>query len=172
MTDWKPLRDEYISGSGTLRELAECHGVSYDMLKRVSAVEGWRELRTKRQFRRSDEGFQTRIEDITDRLLDQIQKATEELELATVVTKTKEKLEFGERTTEERQWISGDKVDVKDLKTLTDALRIIRDLRFPKSMLDIREQEAKIRNLERQLEDRGASAITVTLAGEMEDFAG
>lgn len=111
------------------------------------------------------------MEEITDRLLDQILQAVGELNVGTVATKTKEKLENGERVTEERCCIPGGKVDVKDLKALTDALRILRDIRFPQTALDIREQEAKIRNLERQLAQQGQASVLVTMDDDMAQLA-
>ena len=171
MTDWKKLRDEYVAGSASLGELAQIHQLDVDVIRQRAHSEGWQASRRKVRKRRSDKEVQQRMEVITDRLLDQILQAVGELDVGTVATKTKEKLENGERVTEERCCIPGGKVDVKDLKALTDALRILRDIRFPQTALDIREQEAKIRNLERQLAQQGQASVLVTMDDDMAQLA-
>ena len=50
------------------------------------------------------------------------------------------------------------------------ALKDIRDIQMVRPPLDIREQEAKIRNLERQFTEHGDTTVTVTLAGEVEQY--
>ena len=46
MADWVSIKAEYIAGAGTLKELAEQHGVCYPTLRKIAANEKWRENRT------------------------------------------------------------------------------------------------------------------------------
>ncbi|MEG0270562.1 MAG: hypothetical protein RR653_12235 [Clostridia bacterium] len=47
MADWLKIKAEYISGCGSMRELAQKHGMSLSAIKRRSAAEGWTANRTE-----------------------------------------------------------------------------------------------------------------------------
>ncbi len=49
MTDWKKIREEYVTGSLAMRPLAEKCGVSFNTLKEHAAREAWSEKR--REYR-------------------------------------------------------------------------------------------------------------------------
>lgn len=170
--DLTKLRDEFIQGGVSLRELSRRYPLSYAAIQRAAQREDWKGERQRwLQQNLEAPGFQQRIDTIADKLLGQIERAAGELDLVATLTRTREKTESGERTVEQRVIERLQKVDVKELKDLVSALKTLRDLRIPKSSLDIREQEAKIRNLERQFEEQGAVEITITLDGEIGEFA-
>ena len=169
MTDWKQLRSEYIGGTASLKQLCNTHGIRYEAAKRACAAGNWTRLRTARQ---GIAGVQLRIDAITDRLLDRVDQAVEELAMKDLVTKTKEKLEFGERTTEEHHPVPGGLVDVARLKTLTGVLKDIRAIRIPQSELEVREQELRLEAMEQRLSGEQGAELTVTLSPEAEAFAG
>ena len=45
MTDWNELRVRYVSGSMSLRKLAEENGASYSQVTKHASAEKWREQR-------------------------------------------------------------------------------------------------------------------------------
>ena len=122
------------------------------------------------QPRDQDRALQ-RINVLTERLLERIDQAVEEQDRETLVTKTKEKTDTGERTTEEHTQVKG-LVDVKRVKDLSSALKTLRDIRMPMTPLDLREQEIRIRSLEARLTQQSGQDILVTMSEQLEEFAG
>lgn len=167
--NWNEIKEEYIHGGGSLRFLSDKYGVSYNSLRRIANRDCWKSLRRK-ENRETDE-LKHSVDEISRKLLCAIERAAGELDSCRIVTKTKIKTQDGEQSTEQISFVPGGNVDCKDLKVLTAALKDIRDIQMVRSELDIREQEAKIRNMERQLCADGDVHVTVTLAGEMENYA-
>ena len=168
MTDWTRIKDDYVSRGKSLRSLAKEYDVCYSRLQKRAKQENWSGLRGAGEVVNGD--FQESLNRLCLRLLDAVEQAAEELSLNVSVTKTKVKTEDGECTTEQRVLEPGGKVDCKDLKVLTAALKDLRDLQMIRDPMDIREQELKIRNLERQFAGHD-SAVTVKLEGQTEAFA-
>ena len=166
--DWTRIKEDYASGSLSLRSLSKKYGVSYSTIQSRANRENWARIRGGGEVVNPD--FQENLNALCRQLLALAEQAAEELSMNIIVTKTKVRTEDGECTTERRYYEPGGTVDCKDLKVLTAALKDIRDLQMIRDPLDIREQEVKIRNLERQF-SRQENAVTVTLAGETEGFA-
>ena len=166
--DWTRIKEDYASGSLSLRSLSKKYGVSYSTIQSRANRENWARIPGAGEVVNPD--FQENLNALCRRLLALAEQAAEELSMNIIVTKTKVRTEDGECTTERRYYEPGGTVDCKDLKVLTAALKDIRDLQMIRDPLDIREQEVKIRNLERQF-SRQENAVTVTLAGETEGFA-
>lgn len=58
------------------------------------------------------------------------------------------------------------------IKDITTALKNIKEIKGFKSEADMREQEARIRNLERQAEDDDASKdVKVTIEGDLNEYS-
>lgn len=90
--DWKAIRAEYVAGGGSLRALAEKHGVSLALIGTRSAREGWqedREAETERVRRLAMSASRARrvkreaaslekVEGQTERLIDMISTALED----------------------------------------------------------------------------------------------
>ena len=165
MNNWTKLRLEFVYGEGELKELAQGHGIAYDEARLRCRQEGWRKQRQRMKQ------MNLRMEELTGRVLDAVDRALAEADLATKVVRTKEKLENGERTTEEHMAVKGACVDVKTVKTAAEILKLVRDLSSLRDPMDRREQEIKIRNLERQLESTAGTNITVKLEDGAEEFA-
>jgi len=169
VVNWNDIKEEYLSSRVSLRSLSKKYEVSYSALQRVARQEDCQSLRRRKEAVHSD--LKCSIDDISCRLLKAIDRAVGELDSCRVVTKTKVKTQDGEQSTEHISFSPGGNVDCKDLKVLTAALKDIRDIQMIRSPLDIREQEAKIRNLERQLSTDSGVHVTVTLNEELENFA-
>jgi uncharacterized protein YjcR len=152
--DWSAIKTEYITDESTsYRKLAEKYGVSYTSIGERARKEGWAEERerflnktlsktlnaiSKKQAKRA-----SRVQMVAAKLLKKIEAAVDDFNMHDL---------FTDRTA---------------LKQITGALKDIKDIQMIKSDADLREQEARIRNLERQAEadDSNVNAVTVTIEG-------
>jgi transposase len=173
VVDWKKIKAEYIAGGTSYRQLAEKYGVSFSTLRKVAAKENWTDLRnkcgtksdTKIIERLSDKSVDkmSRVLDITDKLLDKLEQAIEELDIQLYksVVKTKE-IEYNhdlrpDKPTKETIYEEEKVIEVKSivdrsgLKAIASSLRDIKEIQMLKTELDKQEQEARIRNLEHQI---------------------
>lgn len=165
MADWQKIKTEYITTNTSYRKLAEKYGVSYPTIAKRSKEENWAEQRkqfanktlTKTIDEISDKAADkmSRIEGITDKLLIKLEKAVDELDLEIVKKKVKVEREGMEVTTESMQARAGGIVDRSGLRQITAALKDLKEIQMIKSELDRREQEARIANLQRQVEKDG-----------------
>ena len=193
--DWKRIKAEYIAGGTSYRKLAEKYGVSFSTLRKVAAKEQWTELRNKAGAKRdtkiidsvSEKEAQkaidklSRVSDLTDKLLDKLEQAIEELDIQLYkdVKKTKV-IEYNnelrpdkptKETIYENEKVSEIKtiVDRSGLKAIASSLRDIKEIQMLKSDLDKQEQEARINKLrkEAEREDDTTNEIEVVFkAGE------
>lgn len=173
--DWKTIRNEYITDeSSSYRKLAKKYNVSLTAITNKAKQENWVEKR--RQFKDktttktmevlSDKSADklTRVLDITDRLLDKLEKAVEELDIQLYkdVVKTKE-IEYNhelrpdkptKETIHEQEKVIEVKsiVDRSGIKVIASALRDIKEVQMLKTELDRMEQEARISKLQKEAE--------------------
>lgn len=151
--DWKKIKAEYIAGGTSYRRLAEKYGVSRSKLQAKATSENWVELRSQAEAKTeskiveavSDQGAKKAVNliDVADKLLAKI------AEVIDIVN------------------------DTQGIRHLSSALKDIRDIKGIKSSADMREQEARIRNLEKQAEKTEESNdITVTIGSEAEEYSG
>jgi hypothetical protein len=196
LVDWNAIKTEYITDeSSSYRKLAKKYGVSLTAITNRAKNENWVELR--RQFKdkltaKNIEKFSekqserlSRIQNITDKLLTKLERAVEELDIQLFknVTKvkeieynnferpdkpTKEIIHEEEKFTEVRTII-----DKSGLKAVASALRDIKEVQMLKTELDRKEQEARIRNLEKQAEadDKDDKEIKVVIVGDLDKYS-
>ena len=156
--DWIKIKTEYVTTDTTYRELAEKYGISQTQVANHSKDEGWRKLREEHlqnickkalnTVANQQAGRMARLQTVADKLLDKIENMVDAME------------------------ITGGTIDKQSLKQLSGALRDIKEIQNLKSDIDIREQEARIRNLEKQAEDSTGSdkEIKITICGNAEEF--
>lgn len=194
--DWKIIRNEYISDeSSSYRKLAKKYGVSVTAITKHSQDEDWigqRQQLKDKTITKSIEKLSektadklSRVSDLTDRLLDKLEKAIEELDiqLAKEVEKVKE-IEYNNdlRPDKPTKEIIHEKEKVKEYKTIVDrsglkaissSLRDIKEIQMLKSELDKQEQEARIAKLrkEAERETEGDKNIEVVLSSELEEYS-
>lgn len=194
--DWNAIKTAYITDeSSSYRKLAKRYGVSLTAITNRAKNEKWVELRKQfkdklttkniEKFSEKQSDRLSRIQGITDKLLDKLERAVEELDIQLFrnVEKvkeieynnferpdkpTKEIIHETEKFTEVRTII-----DKSGLKAVASALRDIKEVQMLKTDLDRKEQEARIRNLERQAEaDDASKDIQVHIGSEAEEYSG
>ena len=131
--DWKRIKAEYLAGGTSYRKLAKKYGITLAVLRNVAEREEWVKLKAQAQHKTntkivdavSDKAAQKAIDiiDVADKLLGKISELMDEVPL-----------------------------DTQSMKHLTSALKDLKEIKGFKSDADMREQEARIRNLERQAE--------------------
>ena len=104
--DWLTIRNDYISGGGSYRKLAEKYGISFSVLKDKAVSEKWKDakeahknkVRTKTEQKLVDVAVKqevsriTRLLNISDGLIDKIEQAVSELDMAQVTNSKKTKV--------------------------------------------------------------------------------
>ena len=194
--DWNKIKTEYVTSDTSYRLLAEKYGVSRVQIGNVGKKEGWVDLRrqyldsvlTKGLEKETEKAANrlARVNELTDRLLDKIERAILELDLqiARNVTKTKvieyhNDLRPDKPTREVVEEIESVEevstlVDRQGLKQIASALRDIKEVQGFKSDADKAEQEARIANLRKMAEkdDSKNEPIQVSLGEELEDYSG
>lgn len=151
--DWKRIKAEYIAGGTSYRKLAEKYNVSQSTLRKVAAKEQWTELRNKARTKADSKIVATvsekeaekalNIIDVADKLLGKISELLDAIPL-----------------------------DTQSMKHLTSALKDLKDIKGFKTDADMREQEARIRNLERQAEAESTdNEIKVIIEGDLDKYS-
>lgn len=154
--DWTKIKTEYITDeSMSYRKLAKKYGINYTTIGERARKEDWAKEReqfrtktlsktlTKIAERQSDRT--ARFFSLTDTLYD---KLVEALSLV-------------------------DPSDTQGIRQITASLKDLKEMQSLKSDADIREQEARIRNLERQAQaEEESKDVVVTIASDAEEFSG
>lgn len=153
--DWNKIKAEYIAGGTSYRKLAEKHGVSFTTLTRTAQRENWVGLRQQ-----AEDKAETKLVDVVSNkkvdidkkyfsLVDKLMKRAEE-----VIDQT-------------------DVWQPNSIKEMATALKYLKECKGVKSDIDLREQEARIRNLEKQAEadDKADNEIKVTIDGNLEEYS-
>lgn len=132
--DWNKLKAEYISGGTSYRKLAEKHGVSFNTLKTIAIKEKWAELK------------QQANNDATTKMVNSISKdiAKNSVNLSNVCDKVLNKIAS--------LLENYDELDTQAIKHITSSLKDIKDIKGLKSDIDLREQEARIDKLRKDIE--------------------
>lgn len=174
--DWNSIRNEYITDeSSSYRKLSKKYGVSLTAITRHSKEEDWQGQRqqlkdkiiTKNIEKLSNKSADklSRVMDLTDKLLDKLEQAIEELDIQLYkdVVKTKE-IEYNhdlrpdkptKETIHEEEKVIEVKsiVDRSGLKAIASSLRDIKEIQMLKTELDKQEQEARIAKLQKEAQD-------------------
>ena len=153
--DWSCIKAEYIAGGTSYRKLAAKYGVPFSNLKNIAIKEQWTQLREQAKNRTDTKLVENigkrnaKIDDRYFRLVDKLmQKAEETIENTPV-------------------W------STNSLKEMATTLKYLKECKGVKSDADMREQEARIRNLEKQAEadNREDNEITVVIEGDLENYS-
>lgn len=193
--DWNKIKTEYITDeSSSYRKLSKKYDVSLTAITNRAKNEGWVKLRKQFKDKLTSKNIEkisekqadklSRVLDLTDKLLNKLEQAIEELDvhLYKDVTKTKE-IEYNhvvchdkptkETIHEEEKTIEiKSVVDRSGLKAIASALRDIKEVQMLKTALDEKEQRARIANLEKQAEkeDNTVNEIEVVFTAGPEEW--
>jgi anti-sigma28 factor (negative regulator of flagellin synthesis) len=152
--DWKKIKAEYIAGGTSYRKLAAKYGVSFSTLRDTAIREKWTDLRE-----------QARNKSVT-KLVESIgeQNGTYKVSINEVADKLLEKI-IGLLDVSEI-------VDSQAIKQCTSALKDIKDIKGIKSEIDLREQEARIDKLRKDVEgDSQDNEVEVIIGEEADKYA-
>ena len=150
--DWKKIKAEYIAGGTSYRKLADKYGVSRTTLERKAKEEKWTKLR-----RQTEGKTEAKIVDSIS-----TQGAKNAVDVMSVADKLLNRIsELIDKSTE------------GNIKTLTSALKDIRDIKGVKSDADMREQEARIAKLQKEAmeDDNSITEFKVTFGGASSEEA-
>jgi uncharacterized membrane protein YhiD involved in acid resistance len=156
--DWKRIKAEYIAGNTSYRKLAEKHGVSFNTLKDRAVAEQWYKLRQQNHDKTTTEI----VEAINDK---DVQRAVDIVDIADKLLK------------KISDFVDAIPLDLmassQAMKQLTSSLKDIKEIKGIKSEADMREQEARIAKLEREIAGDGESnkTVTVNLVGDLSKYA-
>ena len=151
--DWSKIKAEYIAGGISYRSLAQKHNVSFNTLKRIAIKEGWTQLREKAYNRATTKMVNVvatenaKIDDKYIRCVDMLLDKAEELIASTPI------------------W------QVSILKDLAMAMKYIKECKGVKSDADMREQEARIDKLRKEIEgEQKDTNINITFGDEVKTY--
>ena len=157
MADWQKIKTEYITNPDTsYRELSQKYGVHYTNIAKRAKKEDWQQLRKQQANATQTKIIQAverrkvdraaKIMDVSDQLLKKIEELVGELDVT--------------------------EASPKDIRSLSAAIKDIKEIQMIRSEADIREQEARIEKLRRETDrDDQSGTITVRLPGGIEDYA-
>ena len=156
--DWSAIKTEYITDEeSSYRKLGKKYGISHNIIGAKATKEGWVEQRKRYQDKTLTKTLNvisqkqakraSRLQTVADKLLDKIEVAVDKFEMQELM------------------------LDKQALKQITGALKDIKDIQMIRSAADMREQEARIKNLEKQASAEEASQIEIVFGDGAEDFS-
>lgn len=156
--DWKAIKTEYITGDISYKKLAEKHGIPFRTVRNRAQEEQWGELKSKtramqeqRTLAKVVEKESTKLAKTDDkyyRILDKLFDKAEELVENTPI------------------W------QPQMLKDMATTMKCLKECKSIKSDVDIREQEARIKKLEAEVQaDNKDTKVTVEIVGDLENWS-
>ena len=150
--NWKSIRYEYITTGVSYRELALKYGISLCTLSRRAKREGWPEMRKLNDDKVTLTALEAYNEKAVQTRLSLIESADVLLERINLI------------------FTLNPELDVKDIRGIAAALKDIKDVKNTDA--DIREQEAKIKNLEKAAsEENPVVSVEFKMPEGMESLA-
>ena len=156
MADWQAIKTEYITdSSASYRKLADKYGVHYNAVANRSKQEGWQELR-KQHY---DSTVTTATSVIAQQ---QVSRTTKLLETAD---------RLGDKVRQRIDALDAIGAPSQEFRHLSATLKDLKEICMIKSDAERREQEARIRHLEKAAaEADSAPSVTVLLEGGADEY--
>ena len=132
--DWSKLKAEYIAGGISYRNLAKKYNVSFNTLKTIAIREEWTKLKEQAYNKATTKMVNVvatesaKIDDTYFRIVDKLMSKAEELVDNTTI------------------W------QVTNLKEMATALKYLKECKGIKSDIDLKEQNARIDKLRKEIE--------------------
>ena len=156
--DWNAIKIDYITGKLGYRALAKKHGVPFTTLAHRASVEGWVELRQ----RHNDEIVTKTCKNAAKEATDYRDK------LYSLALKVAQQLED---MTDQNSVSSLAAAGIKP-RDITGAIKDLEDILHIKSENDLKEQEARIAKLRKEVESGNEdTSVKVIIAGDAEELA-
>ena len=155
MADWQKIKTEYITTDTSYRKLAQKYGVDQATIARRAKKEDW-------VSNRQHHADKTQAKILT---ADTKNKADRAARLMNVADKLLRKVE---QAVDQEGPISAGAI-----KNLSDALKNIRETQMIRSEQDIREQEARIAKLQKEVqkEDSNKEPIRVIIGDDLSAYS-
>ncbi len=156
--DWNQIKTEYITTDTSYRKLAAKHNIHHTVIAVRAGREGW--VAEKERFQSkalaktldklssAQADRAARLQTVADKLLSKLEKVVDALEDGALET--------------------------QQFRQIAASLKDIKDIQMIRSEADMREQEARIANLQRQAqkEDESNQAIVVRIeSGDLEEYS-
>ncbi len=157
MADWQKIKTEYITTDTSYRKLAQKYGVSRVQIGNVGAEENWVELRRQHL----DKTLTKTVDTISN---EQVDRATKLISVADLLLdKVKSLVEGNPELL----------ISTQSIKNLSGVLKDIKEIQMIRSDADLREQEARIKKLQKEAEDEdpGNKEIKVTIDGGLDVYS-
>ena len=155
MADWQAIKTEYITTQTSYRKLAQKYDIHYKVISDRGKDEKWVELRSQYQ----DKTLTNTLNKISK------QQTARAAKIQTVADKLLKKIEA--------MADSPNPLTEKGIRSLTAAVKDLKEIQGVKSALDEQEQKARIANLQKQADaDNGnKEPIKVIIGSDLEDYS-
>ena len=157
MADWQKIKTEYITTDTSYRKLAQKYGVHYNAIAHRAKQEGW--ISQRNQY--CDKTVTNTLDAISEKQVDRAANLIFVSDL--LLGKVKKLLEADEEILS----------DTQSMKHISGVLKDIKEIQMIRSDADMREQEARIANLRKQVEkDEDSKDVKVEMTDEVVDYSG
>ena len=156
MADWKKIKTEYITTDTSYRKLAEKYGVHYNAIANRSKQEGWISQRNQH----CDRTVTKTLNAISNK---QVDRATNLISVSDLLlSKVKSLLETDAEVLN----------DTQSMKHISGVLKDIKEIQMIRSDADMREQEARIKKLQKEAQEEAQkdNTIIIQFAEGSEEF--
>ena len=157
MADWQAIKTEYITTDTSYRKLAQKYGVNITNIAKRASKEKWVEHRNKN----ANETLTKTLNAISSKQADRAAKLIAVSDL--LLGKVKSLLEDDSEIP----------IDPQSMKHISGVLKDLKEIQMIKSDVDLREQEARIKNLQKQAEKEGDNKepIRVVMGDDLEEYS-
>ena len=149
MADWQKIKTEYITTDTSYRKLAQKYGVSHVQIGNVGKQENWVELRRQHL----DRTLTKTMTAISNKQVDRAAKLISVADL--LLDKVKSLVEDNPELL----------VNTQSIKNLSGVLKDIKEVQMIRSDADLREQEARIKKLQKEAEQEDTNNEVVITFG-------
>ena len=155
MADWQAIKTEYITTETSYRKLAEKYGVSRVQIGNVGKEENWVELR-RQHLDRTVTKTVAAVENAQVNRAKKIQNVADK-----ILNKIEAMVDRPEPLTE------------KAIRSLTAAVKDLKEIQGVKSVLDEQEQMARIANLQKQADktEDNKEPIKVIIGDDLSEYS-
>lgn len=156
--NWAEIKAEYLTTDTSYRDLAQKYGVNTTTIAKKAGKEGWVEQRQQQANRtlsktltaisNREASRASRLSDVAGRLLDKVERL----------------MDMDDRLQEASD---GESIALgaKEMKSIAGVLKDIKDVQMIRSDIDLREQEARIKKLEREAESDDGGDVVIRIEG-------